>query len=64
MSPAPQIIHGPTADNGGRLIYQVTLEHGVVLTNPSGFGEQGAAAASESDGPVFSEHGRLLAPPR
>lgn len=31
-------VKGPTVNYGASLIYQVTLEHGVVLTNPGAFG--------------------------
>jgi hypothetical protein len=59
----PVIIHGPTADqNGGRIIYQVTLAQGMVLTNPADFGGLDHPTLT-ARGPVVTEDGRVIPPP-
>jgi hypothetical protein len=59
----PEIIHGPTVDqNGGRIIYQVTLAQGMVLTNPSDFGGLDQPSLT-APGPVVTEDGRVIPPP-
>lgn len=63
ISDEPRVVRAPVVENGGRVIYQVTLARGLILTNPQDFG--GLTDASErAPGPVLAEDGRVLAPSR
>jgi hypothetical protein len=53
-----EVIYGPTAPSVGRVIYQVTLASGVIVTNPDGFGV--AHQEAERHEAVVSERGRVL----
>jgi hypothetical protein len=56
-----QVVHGPTAPGSEQIIYQVTLEGGLVLTNPAAFGTSDYRLAV-TPVPVIAEDGRVLAP--
>src|SRR5262249_15797541 len=43
-----------------RLLYQVTLASGRIVTNPDDFGNVDVTAAEDYFRPIFSEDGRLL----
>lgn len=47
-------------DMGQRLLYQVTLASGRIVTRPEDFGDSDAAVGSDYFRPVFAEDGRLL----
>jgi hypothetical protein len=59
MSEDMKVIHGPQVLDGGGVLFQVTLEKGLVLTKPADFGLE---ATGMERAPVFSEQGRLLTP--
>lgn len=49
------------SDMAQRLLYQVTLASGRIVTRPEEFGEQGESSIGENYyRPVFAEDGRLL----
>jgi hypothetical protein len=35
----PWVVHGPVVPSTNRIIYQVTLASGMIVTSPEGFGE-------------------------
>ena len=55
----PQVIHGPTVESQTGILYQVTLPSGMIVTNPSGFGEPECPGAAVT--PYVTEDGRVLA---
>jgi hypothetical protein len=60
----PSIVKGPMVkQDAQRIIYQVTLAKGLVLTNPGAFGDGEEAGPFWPGGPVVSEGGEVLTPP-
>ena len=51
-------VSGPVVETAGRMIYQITLSSGVIVTDPGAFSTREAQPAS--DVPVFTEDGRPL----
>ena len=49
-------------DVSRRLLYQVTLASGRVVTSPEAFGDGEAPVREDYYRPVFAEDGRLLSP--
>jgi hypothetical protein len=56
-------IDGPTAQLvSGQIIYQITLSSGMIITNPSGFGE--TETVPKYHPAIVSEDGRILSNPK
>lgn len=54
-----QIVEGPLAQGVAATIYQITLPHGLLITNAAAWGTE---AASGGDDVVVAHSGKILSP--
>lgn len=53
-----EVIHGPTVETTTKILYEVTLPSGMIVTNPQGFEPEEQAVPVET--PYVTEDGRVL----